>query len=117
MNSLRCTNFLLMVIAVCLVYQCAKVDSRPAASALSDLKKLAYGPTSKQMATTKAPQAVRIVGTVNVNVTGCAPTLTVDWPNELDVNVTNTELPVSVDNILPIGVNVENTPLDVNIDR
>jgi hypothetical protein len=109
MKSLRMTNFLLMVIAVCLIYQCVKVGSQSASAKLEHLPPglsaaraaLAHKPGGPARPI-QATQAVRIVGPVDVNV--------VDWQviPDLDVNVTNTELPVSVENI---------TPIDVSIDR
>lgn len=122
MQSLRYTNFLLTIIAVCLIYQCVKFGAPPS------LAQPGY-PTQTAAAPSYAnPVPVQIVGSPTVKVDGKVKTDTtivgtpsVDVATMSGVANGRVVMPVQVMNAgnssgsdRPITINTS-TPLDVNL--
>lgn len=111
MQSLRYTNFLLTIIAVCLVYQCAKFGSLPSIAAS------ATQPSFKAASQTSQPVNVRIVGTPTVNVEGVVSTrTTIDGTPSVNISQPSNdalarELASSFENHI-MSVKVTNQPAD-----
>lgn len=89
MQSLRLTNFLLAVIAICLVYQCVMSGASPSSAQA----------TPSQMA---GVQQVQIVGTPEVRVVGARA--------DVPVNIKNWRVPVEIRDSTVLRVRVENFP-------
>ncbi len=115
MKSLRYTNFLLTVIAVCLVYQCVKFEAPPS---------MAQGTYTQGTTTASAnrPIPVQIIGTPIVKVDGRVytetaitgmPSVDIASVSAADPGKTKYGLPVMVLN--PNNQVRPNQPVDVNI--
>ena len=120
MQSLRYTNILLTVIAVCLIYQCVKFGAPPSVAQA--------GSTPQGAAAATKPVPVEIVGTATVKVDGKVKTDTtiigtpsVDVANMSGVAGGRMVIPVQVMNPSESSspdrsVTISNTtPLDVNV--
>lgn len=122
MRSLRYTNFLLTIIAVCLIYQCVKFGAPPS---MAETGNAAQSITAADAKATP----VRIVGTPVVKVEDTVKTdATIIGTPKVDVaslsgvgagrvtfpvQVMNQSLPVEMDN--QTGLSKPDRPLDVNI--
>lgn len=110
MQSLKYTNFLLTVIAICLIYQCAKFGAVPitAATAKMNTAPAVTAPTKVQIVgvpTFKVDGVVEtsatVKGAIPVTVTNTVATSS-DKPQQngvMKVEVTNSQLPVQIADI------------------
>jgi hypothetical protein len=123
MHSLRYTNILLTVIALCLIYQCVKFGAPPSVAQGAAAQSAAAAPVKPVLVQIAGTPTVKVDGTVKTDTT-IVGTPTVDVSNMSAVSGGRIVLPVQVMNPgnsssssgqdRPITINTS-TPLDVNI--
>jgi hypothetical protein len=103
MGSLRVTNFLLALIALCLIYQCTKKDEVPVVAAARPQ------PASVRVVNFPSVQPVSVTNCVDVSGTVEA---TITNPGPLRVHVANDDLSVSIKGVKDaLGYDTEALPV------